>query len=176
MEDENLSPTAAEQPTSSARPEISLSPAEVGPGESVRASEASSPSAPSSGPVEPAPDAPVKIIHAADPTSRASIRIGLREVEVAGPGSETRSLLISATTVAGLMSAGFTAGLASSRPSQAPWFLGLAIAQLILTLVVILLIARRDRGSQHSELPDGSGRQPPSPEPLPPGNPRGDSS
>jgi hypothetical protein len=84
-------------------------------------------------------------VHAGDPTACASIRINLREAEFNGPGSETRSLLIAATTVAGLLSAGATAGLASSDASQAPWFLGLAVIELVLTYVVVLKIAQRDR-------------------------------
>ncbi|HEY4853503.1 MAG TPA: hypothetical protein VII22_22170 [Streptosporangiaceae bacterium] len=86
------------------------------------------------------------------PTSSARMTFSLRPVEIEGtaegvvPAGEAHALITTFGTitmgVAGIAGAAITVHIAPSRALS--WSFGLALAELVLALVVIVLIARRD--------------------------------
>jgi hypothetical protein len=102
----------------------------------------------------PSPSALLSAAAAEQPTASARIRVSLRPIEIEGtaegvPATEAHTLITTFGMIAmgavGIAGASLT--MREASPQTLSWFLGLALAELVLALTVILLIARRDHSS-----------------------------
>jgi hypothetical protein len=92
-----------------------------------------------------------------DPGPRARVEIRLRPAELRAGGTVSASdapmlvstLAMTTTGALAMISAVFTADIAAR--GALGWYLGLAGAELVFALVVIVLIARRDHSGQHRQ-------------------------